>query len=150
MTPVFKFARKTKPKLKPKQSGFTLLEILVAFTILAMGMGVLMQIFSRGVNGAILSDRYARASTLAESKLASTGIEEPLKEGVSSGKFDDDFTWTLNVRPFEDPSLEALPGGVAPILNVRLFEVELAVNFTTDDQRQRQVVLTALQLVPKT
>ncbi len=140
--------------IKPKQKGFTLLEILVAFTILAMALGVLMQIFSRGVNGAILSDRYARASTLAESKLASTGIEEPLKEGSFSGKFDgksdEDFTWTLNVRPYEDASLEPLPGGVAPIMSVQLFEVELSVNFTTDDQRERRVVLTALQLAPKT
>jgi general secretion pathway protein I len=140
--------------IQRRQKGFTLLEILVAFTILAMALGVLMQIFSRGVNGAILSDRYARASTLAESKLASTGIEEPLKEGVSNGKFDgksdEDFTWTLSVRPYEDASLEPLPGGVAPIMSVQLFEVELSVIFTTDDQRERRVVLTALQLAPKT
>jgi general secretion pathway protein I len=141
--------RKSVPRAMMRQVGFTLLEILVAFTILAMALGVLMQIFSRGVNGAILSDRYARASTLAESKLASAGIEEPLKEGSSNGKFDDDFAWTLNVRPYEDPSLDALPGGVAPIMNVQLFEVELSVIFTTDDQRERRVVLTSLQLAPK-
>lgn len=140
--------------IQRRQKGFTLLEILVAFTILAMALGVLMQIFSRGVNGAILSDRYARASTLAESKLASTGVEAPLKEGSTNGKFDgkfdEDFTWTLSVRPYEDASLEPLPGGVAPIMSVQLFEVELSVNFTTDDQRERRVVLTALQLAPKT
>ncbi len=140
---------KSAPRVVVRQAGFTLLEVLVAFTILAMALGVLMQIFSRGVNGAILSDRYARASTLAESKLASTGIEEPLKEGSSNGKFDDDFAWALNVRPYEDPNLDALPGGVAPIMNVQLFEVELSVIFTTDDQRERRVVLTSLQLAPK-
>ena len=134
---------------RSRQGGFTLLEILVAFTILAMSLGVLMQIFSRGVNGAILSDHFARASTLAESKLASVGIEEALKEGSSSGKFDDDFTWTLNVRPHEDANLEALPGGTAPIMSVQLFEVELNVIFTTDDQRERRVKLTSLQLAPK-
>lgn len=140
--------------IKPcRQTGFTLLEILVAFTILAMALGVLMQIFSRGVNGAILSERYARASTLAESKLAGAGIEEPLKEGVSNGKFegksDEDFAWTLAVRPYEDANLEPLPGGVAPIMSVQLFEVELAVSFVTDDQRERRVTLTSLQLAPK-
>ena len=111
-----------------RQGGFTLLEILVAFTILAMSLGVLMQIFSRGVNGAILSDHYARASTLAESKLASVGVEEALKEGISNGKFDNDFTWTLDVRPYQDPNLEALPGSVAPIMAVQLFEVEKDLN----------------------
>lgn len=56
-------------------AGFTLLEILVALTLLALAMGIIMQIFSRGVNGADLADRYAKAAMLAESRLASVGIE---------------------------------------------------------------------------
>jgi hypothetical protein len=77
-----------------------LLEILVAFTLLALAMGIIMQIFSRGVNGADLADRYAKAAMLAESKLAAIGIEEVLAEGSYNGQFDDNFAWTMSVRAY--------------------------------------------------
>ncbi len=78
--------------------GFSLLEILVAFTLLAIVMAILMRIFSGGVNNADIADRYARAAMYAESRLASVGVEETLAEGETSGQFDDDFAWQLSVR----------------------------------------------------
>ncbi len=90
-------------------AGFTLLEILVALTLLALAMGIIMQIFSRGVNGADLADRYAKAAMLAESRLASVGIEEALSEGDTSGQFDDDFGWTMSVRAYVSANEPATP-----------------------------------------
>lgn len=89
--------------------GFTLLEVLVAFTLLALAMGIIMQVFSRGVNGADLADRYAKAAMLAESKLAGVGVEEVLSEGEFTGQFDDSFTWTMSVRPYSSTSEAATP-----------------------------------------
>ncbi len=128
--------------------GFSLLEVLVAFVILALAMTVLMQIFSRGLIGADLAERYSKAALLAESKLAAIGVEEPLKEGTYSGKFDDDFSWQLVVKPFHDATLKKNPDTPSAFLPVQLFEVELAVRFTTDDKRERTVTLTTLQLAP--
>jgi prepilin-type N-terminal cleavage/methylation domain-containing protein len=82
----------------PANSGFSLLEVLVAFTLLAIAMAVLMQIFSRGVNGADIADRYAKAAMMAESKLATVGLEEVLVEGDTTGQFDEDYQWALSVR----------------------------------------------------
>lgn len=79
-------------------SGFSLIEILVAFTLLAIAMAVLMQIFSRGVNNADVADRYAKAAMFAESKMASAGVEELLTEGETGGQFDNDFMWQLSVK----------------------------------------------------
>jgi general secretion pathway protein I len=83
-----------------KNAGFTLLEVLVAFTLLALAMGIIMQVFSRGVNGADLADRYAKAAMLAESKLATVGVAEALAEGDYNGQFDDNFAWTMTVRAY--------------------------------------------------
>ena len=90
-------------------AGFTLLEVLVAFTLLALAMGIIMQVFSRGVNGADLADHYAKAATLAESKLAGVGIEEPLSEGDFNGQFDDNFAWTMSVRAYSSTSEPPTP-----------------------------------------
>ena len=131
--------------------GFSLLEILVAFTVLAMAMGVLMQIFSRGVNGASLADRYAKATMFAESKLASVGIEETLKETSSAGKFDDDFSWALSVRPYQDPfPKEQSVVEFEKLMPTQLYELDLKVSFTADDRRERVVKLSTLRLGPRT
>jgi len=90
-------------------SGFTLLEVLVAITLLALAMGIIMQVFSRGVNGADLADRYAKAAMLAESKLASVGVEAVLSEGEFTGQFDDSFTWSMSVRAYLSATEPATP-----------------------------------------
>ena len=122
----------------------------MAFTLFAMAMGVLMQIFSRGVNGASVADHYAKATMYAESKLASVGLEEALKEGLTSGKFDDGYQWELQVRSYIDPApRDQLAIDFEKQFYAQLFEVESRVTFTTDDNQSRTVKLTTLQLGPR-
>ena len=130
--------------------GFSLLEILVAFTLLAVAMGVLMQIFSRGVNGATIADRYAKATMYAESKLATVGTEQELKESNAVGKFDDDFSWALVVRPYLDPMpKEQSVIDYEKLMPTQLYEIDLKVAFTADDHRERVVSLSTLRLGAK-
>jgi prepilin-type N-terminal cleavage/methylation domain-containing protein len=137
------------PELRTSK-GFSLLEVLVAFTVFALVTAVAMQIFSAGVNGAGVAEHYAKATQYAESKLAATGVEEALKEGVREGAFDDDFRWRVEVRRYEDPvprdqqSIEFERTGF-----LQLYEIVATVSFTTDDRQVRSVVLRTLQLGPK-
>ena len=143
--------RANRRSAKYLTQGFSLLEILVAFMLLAMAMGVLMQIFSRGVTGATLADRYARATMYAESKLAGIGIEEELKESALAGKFDDDFSWTLVVRPYQDPvPKDQSVVDFEKLMPTQLYEIDLKVSFIADDHRERLVNLSTLRLGPKT
>lgn len=130
--------------------GFSLLEVLVALTLFAVAMGVLMQIFSRGVNGSMLADHYARAAMYAESKLAAIGLEEAIKEGVTSGKFEDDYVWQVTVKVYQDPAprdQQALD--FEKQYFAQLYEIEARVTFTTDDRKERNVTLSTLQLGPR-
>ena len=132
-------------------AGFSLLEVLVAFTLLALAMGVVMQIFSRGVNGATLADRYAKATMYAESMLSGVGSETELKEGSSGGKFDDDFSWAMAVRPYQDPyPKEQAVVDYEKLMPTQLFEVELKVSFMAEDRRERVLNLSTLRMGPKT
>ena len=46
---------------KNKQQGFSLLEILIAFSILALSLGILLKIFAAGVNTAMIAENYTAA-----------------------------------------------------------------------------------------
>lgn len=139
--------------IKPSQHGFSLLEILVAFVLLALAMAVLMQIFSSSLNGASVADHYAKATMLAESKLASAGVEEALKEGSTSGTYDGMFNWAVDVKPFTEPSTDTSGANLDQILFVKLYEVTTTVSFQADsksgNQAARIVTLSKLQLGPR-
>src|SRR5262249_4230868 len=67
---------------------------------LAITLAVLLPVFS-GVgsrNTALDDERTAIA--LARSKLESIGVESPLADGVTEGKFEIGFGWKLEVMPY--------------------------------------------------
>lgn len=63
---------------------FFLLEILVAFVIMALALGVLMRVFSGALNSTAVAEHYAEALLVAESKLAAIGVETPLSDAETS------------------------------------------------------------------
>ena len=128
--------------------GFSLLEVLVAFVILALILGVLMQIFSGGLRNASRVDEYQQAMLLGQSKLASIGIEIPLKVSESDGEFDAVYRWHVSVRPYlvaptQTSDQTGLP---VPILPVSLLEVEIQVLWGGSAQ-PRSASLKTLRLV---
>jgi len=89
------------------QRGFSLIEILVAFMILAMSLTVIFRIFSGGLRNVALSEDYARAVLVAQSQLSVSGISAPLQPGLTSGEWGERFRWQRLVehyRPWQqDP-----------------------------------------------
>jgi general secretion pathway protein I len=82
---------------RQSQRGFSLLEVLVAFAILAVSLGVLLGIFSRATGATIASAQYSQAATLAESLLTLAGHEIALEEGAVSGETESGFSWELTL-----------------------------------------------------
>ncbi len=81
-----------------RQGGFTLLEVLVAFAILAVALGVAFEIFTTGLRGARSADALTRAVLIAESQLARIGVETDLTPGESEGETDDGTRWRIQIR----------------------------------------------------
>ncbi|MGF1641920.1 MAG: type II secretion system protein J [Rhodospirillales bacterium] len=82
--------------------GFTLLEVLVAFTILSLMLAVVLQVFSGGLRTTEIARNHVVAVLLAESLLAAIGVEEPLAEGDLSGVLDDGFRWHAVVERYRE------------------------------------------------
>ena len=82
------------------QDGFSLVEVLVAFTITALVLGMVYQIFARGAGALVIGAEYAGAVILAESRLAvaAADIERGLAPQPSG--LEQAMQWQLTVTPF--------------------------------------------------
>lgn len=65
--------------------GFTLIETLVAFTVLALVLGALYRVFAASARQATLAQDYAYAVQLAEARLAEAGRATVLLPGREVG-----------------------------------------------------------------
>lgn len=106
--------------------GFTLLEVLIAFTILALSLAVIMQAFSTGFNSLEKARAHAVVALQARSKLAELGQTIPLEPGELNGEFDDGTVWRLSIEAADSGDEES--GGGAEVLSVlALYKVEINV-----------------------
>jgi general secretion pathway protein I len=103
--------------------GFTLLEVLVAFVILALSLGVLLGIFSAGLRNTRLAADYSAAVALAESKLAEVGVTAPLVPGIEEGAGAGLFRWRSEVVEMDPVD------GTSGIGAARLYRVEVDVTW---------------------
>ena len=127
------------------QRGYTLIEVIVAFAVLALALTLLLGILSGAAKQVRWADEAGRASLHAQSLLDQTGVGEALQPGSSDGTFEDDrFRWSLQVEPWRDPSVQDVtlvdPG--AP----QLLQMTLLVQWGEGGPQQR-LQLQSLRLV---
>jgi len=125
------------------EKGFTLIEVLVAFVMLALVLGTAFEIFSTGLARAGELENQSKALVVAQSRLAATGTEEAVKEGDTQGESEDRrFHWAVSVRKVDDGANPA-----APVPSVyAMFRIDVRVNWTGADTRERSIALATVML----
>ena len=142
--------KKTR-KLHCSSDGFTLLEVLVAFVILAISMGVVLNVFSSGLDSGRKAEARVVAVLLAQSKLASLEAERPLAVGESEGRFDRTYFWRATVEPYSESEelSDRIPDSIAA------YRLSVTVHWSDSGSRSgaaagggpgRQVTLATLRL----
>ena len=109
-------------------AGFSLIEIVAAFAILALGMGLCMEIATSAMRQSRQAAEYTQAALNAKSLLDTVGIAERLEEGSDSGEFDERYRWELSVIPYES-EVGAESGLDATASGVELYRLELLVTW---------------------
>jgi len=130
---------------RAREQGYSLIEVIVAFAVLALALTLLLGTLSGGVRQVRESADAGRAALHAQSLLDTLGIDESLTPGRSKGEFDEGrYQWELNIAPWLDS------GRVSPALDgnaPRLLELHLAVSWGEAGPTQRWQVQT-LRLAP--
>jgi prepilin-type N-terminal cleavage/methylation domain-containing protein len=80
--------------------GFTLLEVLIAFIILAVASAAIYRGLSSGMVGLGAADARTAAVLHARSKLDEVGVTIPMVPGEVSGAFEDGTAWSVTIAPF--------------------------------------------------
>jgi len=88
-------------KLPPSNDGFTLIEILVAISILAISLVVILQLFSGGLKSSRLSDEYTRGIFHAREKMGEVLLSKEVSAGETEGEFSDSFRWKCQIELIE-------------------------------------------------
>ncbi len=130
-----------------KQKGFTLIEVVVAFVLLALVMSTAFEIFSAGLARAGRLEERSRALVIAQSRMAAVGVEETLKEGDASGESEDHkYQWMVSVKRTgegEDPSKPA-PSVYS------LYRIDVRVTWHGADTREQVLALSTLGVWTRT
>jgi len=92
-----------------RQAGFSLIEMVAAFLVFAIGIGVLMQVLATSMHNTRMSSDYTMAALWAESKLDVIGVGQPIEAGSTNGRFDDNYSWQLDIQLVDPQSVEPPP-----------------------------------------
>ncbi len=124
------------PRGRERQKGLTLLELLVALSIMALSIGVLYRVLGMSVRNAGMLQDQQKAVLLAQTLLAAKDAipEQGWNEsGESAG-----YGWQVRSQPYDAAPAQAQPGAT------RLFAVEIEVHWG-DGERLRSIGLHTLR-----
>lgn len=125
-----------------RQRGFTLIEVMAAFAIFALLFGVTLQILSTSMSNTRRAGDLTLAALWAQSVLDVAGVEDMIEPGRRSGRFDDRFSWTLDINEelaFDERGLDPVD------LPISLYRLELTVEW--GENPVRSAVFTSLRAV---
>jgi general secretion pathway protein I len=125
-----------------RHGGFTLIEVMAAFAVFALLFGVILQVLSTSMSNTRRAGDFTQAALWAQSKLDAAGLEEMIEPGRTAGRFDDRFSWTLDVEEeliFDERGLDG------PDLPIALYSLVLTVEW--GEGQPREAVFQTLRSV---
>lgn len=115
----------------PFEQGFTLLEVMVALSILSLGIVTVLQLFSGSLQLGVKASRHTQAAIYAQNVMDRIFAQTRLENGEDGGEFPGGYSWRARVeelRPDEDQS-SLKPNRPNPMDLFHLKEIEVQIRW---------------------
>jgi len=134
-----------------RSRGFSLIEVLAAFVILAVLATTLFRLFSAALANAGASEEWSRAVLVAQSRLAAAASVQPLVEANDEGSDDDGrIRWRTRTSAWEPPDADPELAKISDAMTTRLFRIEVDVRFPGFAGGERSFSLATVRMAAKT
>lgn len=134
----------------PRAGGFSLIEVLAAFVILALVATTLFELFGGALRNVAAADDWSRAMLVAESRLAEAANSRPLREATQGGDADDGrIRWETRVTAYEPPAVDPELARQSEMLPTRLYRIEVDVTFPGLARGDRKLSLATVRVAAK-
>ena len=128
----------TKTRPRERNRGFTLLEVVVALTIVGLGVATVLEVFSLGLRLAAKSSEISQARLYGQTVMDEVIVYGGPQSGREEGSFSSGQRWRLEVKTVREPA--------ASLANPwELKEIGLEVRYR-EANRDKQLELKTLRL----
>jgi general secretion pathway protein I len=124
-------------------AGFTLLEVVVAMTIVGIGVVTLLEIFSTGLRLGSRSSAATEAMTYGRQAMDEILLRRKIEIGAQQGSLNERARWKLGIEPVQEPSDRL---SLSSAWELKEITLDMRV---TDAGRDRPVELRTYRLVRK-
>lgn len=143
-------------KTRTDPTGFTLIEVLVSMIVLSVAIVVIMQLLSISIKSIPNNDLYTRAVFLARTKMEEILLSETPSIGQSSGMFDENKGWIINISEYKDENenkqeIKKTPGKEDKETHekINLLRIDLCITWIQEGKTKSYTVSTLKNIAGK-
>jgi general secretion pathway protein I len=118
-----------RPCDRCSSSGFTLIEVLLAFVVFALSFTVVLEILSGSMRKTVRSKEYTEVALIAQSVMDLVGLDVPLEAGSSANGESGDYRWHLEISPFDDAEGDGRSIELGQQLGIDMLRVDFVISW---------------------
>jgi len=126
-------------------AGFTLIEVIVAITIMSVSLVMIMQLFAAGLKSSRTSCDYSRAVMHANDKMEELSAA-PINS-QESGDFADGYKWEADVEPYVELSNEEPANEEPKDVGFKLLKLKVKIIWNAATKKENSVEFESLKMV---